>query len=275
MRNLLTPALAVAAAGAWLYWQKTQPPPAPPAAPPATQLGDAAASGAPAAGGVVVLRDGRRVLAGSPEAEAAKAEAAAAAAPRPRAKPAPTPEDAKAGRLRFYGVVYDLVTLEPVAGATARFLVPSFNGRALEVHTNGEGHFLIDLPRDERVLVHLTAPGYKPGQLEDVDPPYATLNEKERRRKADETAASDLEPAFAAYKDSDAVVRLDYVMIRAAPGQTFAPTAMAIEEEQFSSGPKVFMTSEGGGGASLAPVPTAPASSGRGARQIDRPRLGQ
>ena len=109
---------------------------------------------------------------------------AGSADPGREVQPAPAPPSPAAGQRRFYGVVYDLATTRPVAGASLIFTIgsrPPGPGREQGLATDAVGHYLADLPEDaDQLTVSVQAAGYG-GQFEDYDPPLRERPEKSRR----------------------------------------------------------------------------------------------
>lgn len=113
---------------------------------------------------------------------------------------------------RMYGVVYDLQTLRPVAGAEVRFTV---RNREIfwTVRTDEKGHYQIDVMTDPALLVSARSPGYREGALEDKDPPFRQRPAKSRRAALEETTDWDLEPfPVRPHGDYDSLLQLDLVM---------------------------------------------------------------
>jgi hypothetical protein len=126
-------------------------------------------------------------------AQASPAPAAATADQRPAVRPAEPAEPQPVSR-RVYGVVFDLLTARPVAGASVVF----GEGTTLESRTttDSEGHYVVDLPYlpgERLALARVQAPGYA-GQLEDAEPTYLERTAAQRRTVFDELSPSDLEP---------------------------------------------------------------------------------
>jgi hypothetical protein len=135
--------------------------------------------------------------------------------PGPEAQPAPVPPPPAARQRRFYGVVYDLATTRPVAGASLTFDIgsrPPGPGREQSQMTDAAGYYLADFPEDaDKLTVSVQAAGYG-GQLEDIYPPLRRRSESERRallsRRDDY-----LGPVRVLFTPSQEVVPLDLVVV--------------------------------------------------------------
>ena len=196
MRRLLLPALAVAVSGA-VYWRQLHAPqpafdvvqaPAPPAA--------AAAAPPPAA----------PAPAPAPPPAAERADDAA---------PAPTPPDPAGNLTRVYGVVYDLLTKKAIPGALLKVSAPDAEGNWSSV-TDEKGHYSVDVPGwmlDRTAVIMAEKKGYRPGQIEDQDPPLGSLSLSARRARIEETTDYDLAAVPVRRTSSSALVRLDLVMV--------------------------------------------------------------
>lgn len=135
----------------------------------------------------------------------------------------PEPHDPVGGQQRIYGVVYDMLTANVVAGA--RLYITGDGNSSWQAVTNIRGHYMIDVPTDyidrpEGVIVRVEAAGYKTGQLEDSDPPYRERTEEQRRSAFAEIAPSDLEPPSIRSRRSASLVPFDIVLIRDEPAKT-------------------------------------------------------
>ena len=135
-------------------------------------------------------------------------------APDPEARPAPIPPAAGANMRRFYGVVYDLSTKKPLAGAKVFFDVGQPGGVAEQAPclTDLNGHYTCDLSDDAApVSVYVLTEGYK-GQFEDLVPPLHARSVSERRAVL---AQRDdyLEPARVLFSTSQEIVPLDLVVV--------------------------------------------------------------
>jgi hypothetical protein len=190
------------------------------------------------------------------------------------ATPAEVPPPPNAGRVRFYGVIYDLESLVPVAGANVTAVIPAMDNVKQNVITDAVGHYRFDIPQGERVFVQVAAEGFKTGQLADVDPPYSTLPPNYRKNKAGEVTVTDLGPHAPEYGHGENIVKLDLVMVKIKAGETDAFIDLPVAAPQ--RGGQVFIPSEArhGNDASLAPVAPAPQSTGGRNRQISGPRMG-
>ena len=202
MRRLLGPALALLAAAALMLLERRR------AAAPAAPL-------APVAPPSVVVSTPAVAAPAAVSTAPAPTALSTAAAEIPLAVPPPAPEPPQGvHRLRIYGVVYDLVSLRPVAGARLHFALPDLSWDA---QTDAAGHYVLDMPhpdQDWRLTATATAPGYRPGQMEDTDPPMLSLEPPVRRLRAEETAPSDLEPVPVKWHADDTVLELDLVLVR-------------------------------------------------------------
>jgi hypothetical protein len=115
---------------------------------------------------------------------------------------------------RFFGVVYDLATKKPLAGAKVVFAVgPS--GAAAEMPpcpADVNGHYTCDVPEEaDSVSAYVTAEGYQ-GQFEDLIPPLRARSESERRAVLSQRDDY-LEPARVLFEASQEVVPLDLVVV--------------------------------------------------------------
>lgn len=131
--------------------------------------------------------------------------AAARPSPPPPSPPAPrvarrpeAPAEATGhadGLVRVFGVVYDLDTAAPIAGAAARFRGSGHN--VWGAVTDADGFYIVDIPRpffDEAIFAVFSAGGYREGQLEDSPSPYFERPAEMRRAVIEQLAPSDLEP---------------------------------------------------------------------------------
>ncbi len=145
------------------------------------------------------------------------ASAAEPPAEVPNATPPPEPGPITADERRFYGVVYDALTLKPVAGARLSFTMNG-NEHALIATTNARGHYQADLFINtvDRVAVSISIkvpPGYRDGLIEDKDPPVRERVLSARRRLIEETSPDELEPVLVYVHDAHRLVALDLVLI--------------------------------------------------------------
>jgi hypothetical protein len=117
---------------------------------------------------------------------------------------------------RFYGVVYDVATLKPVAGAKLVFKMSGAEN-GWPVTTNALGHYQRDLVKatvEIPMVVEVTpVPGYRKGQLEDTDPPLRQRSHSARRGVLEETTDYDLEPVPLRYQKDAVIVSLDLVLL--------------------------------------------------------------
>ncbi|MDX6770050.1 MAG: carboxypeptidase-like regulatory domain-containing protein, partial [Elusimicrobiota bacterium] len=136
-------------------------------------------------------------------------------APAGPARPPEPPPPPFANQRRVYGVVYDLETLRPVAGARV-LIAPRAGGAGQEQVTDRDGHYLADLFREQFAagqLVSVSAPGYRPGQLEESGSPYRERSLESRRATLEETTDSDLEPTLLKASDDGGLVPFDLVVL--------------------------------------------------------------
>lgn len=138
----------------------------------------------------------------------APVDSVAAAAPAP-----PLPDPAFH---RVYGVVYDVVTLRPIAGVKLLFKTERFTVAAGT--TDEAGHYRIDLSKgnnSEQVLISIDGriPGYRDGLFEDKDPPLRERPKDARLMIMSEITDSDLEPVPLRYKHSEELVQLDLLLV--------------------------------------------------------------
>lgn len=145
-----------------------------------------------------------------PEPAREPAPSAASAAAAPAARPAAAGPPAK-GDWRVSGSVYDLAELRPVAGAEITFLR---DGREpAKAGTGDDGTFEIDLAKGDGWTVEVQAPGYRPGQVLELDPPYRARDADERRAALELITDGDLAPAAVGWKRSSSRVRLDLIVV--------------------------------------------------------------
>lgn len=165
----------------------------------------------------------------APAAAARSAPApAGGAAEVPDAVPAPEPPepDVAMGQRHVYGLVYDLLTLKPVGKAAVLFqnasefalntgVVPA-KTMEFRAETDAQGHYMVDVPElasDGDLLVTITAEGYRPGALEDSEPPWRNRPLKERREKARQTAPSDLSTGRLGCPKSQTIFNFDFLVL--------------------------------------------------------------
>lgn len=145
-----------------------------------------------------------------PEPAREPAPSAASAAAAPAARPAAAGPPAK-GDWRVSGSVYDLAELRPVAGAEITFLR---DGREpAKAGTGDDGTFEIDLAKGDGWTVEVQAPGYRPGQVLELDPPYRARDADERRAALELITDGDLAPAAVGWKRASSRVRLDLIVV--------------------------------------------------------------
>lgn len=157
----------------------------------------------------------------------------------PQAKPADVPPPPNEGRVRFFGVIYDLETLEAVAGAQVTMAAPAMNGLKLATFADGAGHYRIDMPTGQKLYLQAAAPNFRTGQLADTDPPMSALPPPVRKRRAEETGISDLAPYSPQIKPGQALIRLDLVMVQQKPGQTMQ--FIELPQTESTGGAQVFL----------------------------------
>jgi hypothetical protein len=132
------------------------------------------------------------------------------------AAPPPTPPDPAGSLTRVYGVVYDLLSKKPVAGALLKVSAPDAEGNWSSV-TDERGHYQVDVPGwmvDRTAMIMSQKQGYRPGQIEDQDPPLSSLSASARRARIEETSDADLAAVPVRRTPGSALVRLDLVMVR-------------------------------------------------------------
>lgn len=174
--------------------------------------------------------DPTKTVSVAPSAAAQRLSTPPAAAPVADATPPPEPAPPGENHRRFYGVVYDVSTLKPIAGAELKFMFPGAENGS-RVTTNTFGHYQVDLVKnttrlikpdgsyvivpDDKPMVVAIMPvaGYRDGQLEDTDPPLRERSRSARRRIIAETTDSDLEPMLLRYQSNAAIVPLDLVLL--------------------------------------------------------------
>jgi hypothetical protein len=127
--------------------------------------------------------------AGTPASAPAAEAGAPASAPAPR-KPAGPP---RKSHWRFAGSVYDLATLSPVPGAEITFLREG--SEPVVARADDGGDYEADVEKAEGWQVSLRVPGYREGQVVDIDPPYRSRDEDERRKAVENLSDGDLAPA--------------------------------------------------------------------------------
>lgn len=137
----------------------------------------------------------------------------APAASAPKTGPAP----AKLGPLaatdwRVSGQVYDLATLEPVAGVQVSFQRPDI--APVNVVSGEDGRYEADIAKGEGWTVRAASGEHRPGQVLDIEPPYRQRDADERRAALENLSDSDLSPAPVSWKRSRSKVRLDLVLVR-------------------------------------------------------------
>ena len=171
---------------------------------------------------VAAMEQARAEAAATPTATPAAPAATPAASPLPAAaalaEPPPTPDAPPNNMRRFYGVVYDLATLRPVARASVR--ISHKRGAALTTAiTSPAGHYSVDVYLDDLergVVMSASAVGYREGQLEESGAPYRERPLDSREKTAEETADADLSALLLPGGDSRAVP-LDLVLLPSKP----------------------------------------------------------
>ena len=149
----------------------------------------------------------------SAETEAAPEVAVTRLAGRPPKPPAP----AGSGAMRVYGVVYDLGTAAPVAGASLTF---GKGGLSSQARTDSNGHYLVDIPAGslgDGLTAVVRAGGYREGQIEEVDPPYRERSAEERLAAIAQLSPSDLAPLSVRASPRGTVLSFDIVLVPLAP----------------------------------------------------------
>jgi hypothetical protein len=140
-------------------------------------------------------------------------------AERPQEPEAPGP-----GSKRLYGVVYDLSSASPVAGAQIVF---QKGGDSRLANTDADGHYSVDLEESwfvDGLTAVVTAGGYREGQIEDVDPPYLERTPEERLSSLEQLSPSDLEALPVRARPRASRVPFDIVLVPSAPAKA-APEA--------------------------------------------------
>lgn len=143
--------------------------------------------------------------AGSPPPGASAPSAAAAAPP---AKPQGPP---KKTHWRISGSLYDLATLSPVSGAEISFLREG--AEPVLVRAGDRGEFEVDIEKGGGWHASLRAPGYRDGQVLDLDPPYRSRDEEERRKAVENLTDGDLAPVPVEGNPRSSEVRLSLVAV--------------------------------------------------------------
>lgn len=129
-------------------------------------------------GGGYVVRQVMRELPGSlkppsadaPQNKAAVAAVAAATLPSEPASPAPP---ARPTSWTVTGKVYELMSLKPAAGVQVVF-VESSSDKRFPVSTGVDGRYRLELPflESSGYKVVVRGRGYRPGYLDEMEPPY-------------------------------------------------------------------------------------------------------
>jgi hypothetical protein len=115
---------------------------------------------------------------------------------------------------RVYGVVYDIATVFPVAGARLSFV--DSRGSPYEISTDASGRYHIDLPgacMGVAYSVAAAASGYRKGQIEDTDPPYFEKTAEQRGAALEQLTPSDMTAFSLRCRASARVVELGIVLV--------------------------------------------------------------
>jgi len=138
------------------------------------------------------------------------------AAPAPvavaAAAPAPIPPDGPFRR--FYGVIFDLDTLQPLGGVKILFKGKGHE-HGLTTTTNSRGHYQIDFFKgtDGELSVSAEIPGYRPGLLEDKEPSLLERGAKARQAVIAELVEGDLDPIPLRFRESAGLVELNLAVV--------------------------------------------------------------
>ncbi len=132
------------------------------------------------------------------------------------AEGAPMPPNPAPSFHRVYGVVYDLETIRPIAGA--QLLFRTKHGTVGIGMTDAAGHYRIDLTKGNNsgevtVSIPDGVPGYRSGLFEDKDPPLRERDKDARLMMMSETTDSDLEPVPLRFKQSAELIQFDLVLV--------------------------------------------------------------
>jgi hypothetical protein len=159
---------------------------------------------------------------------------AAAAAPVAAAPPAsdpvvaskvvapPAPKPAPINAWRVSGRVYDLLTLKPIAGAMITFDLAQAG--PVRATSDEKGVYEADLPKADGWTVSLMAPGYRAGQLVDIDPPYRVRDHDERQAAMNAVSEGDLMPLPVSWKRAASKGRLDLFAVPPLPAAPLSAT---------------------------------------------------
>lgn len=142
-----------------------------------------------------------------PMAAETEARAAVAAA-------APVPTQPGGPFRRFYGIIYDIDTLKPLGGVKVWFRLKG-NDVGFTTTSNSLGHFQIEFfnGADSGLLVSAEVPGYRPGLLEDKDPPLFERTHAARKSIKEELIEGDLDPFPLRFRESADLVELNLVVV--------------------------------------------------------------
>jgi len=190
-------------------------------------------------GGSASPGEGAAAKAGTPAPPAAGADAppSSARTPPPAAPRCRVADPARETTLlthadrALYGVVYDLATGCPIAGASVTY--SDANGTPIRpTTTDADGFFQMALLRggyeSGRVFLTVRAAGYRAGQLEDGDPPYRERDAKARREALEQVSERDLEPIPLRFPSGAEKVQQDVVLLPLASAPAAASDAVAV-----------------------------------------------
>lgn len=135
---------------------------------------------------------------------------------------------------RVSGIVYDLSSLDPVPNSEITFF--GDYRKPVTTITGADGAYEVDLSKSDGWTVGVNAPdrradkmggivpGWRRGQVLDVDPPYRVRDSDERQAAVDAISDGDLAPAAVGWKRSASNVRLDLVVVPAPiPSKPYDP----------------------------------------------------
>jgi hypothetical protein len=158
--------------------------------------------------------------------------------PRPQveqasaAVPALEPEKPPAGMRAWYGVVYDLVTLRPLAGAKLAF--SAGNQEIAVAMTDAAGHYHVKLDMAHSLWLSVSIAsahqGYLRGLIEDRDPPILELPLETRRVIMDDTKMNDVGPVPLRIPAGARVIELNLVVV-----PSVGPAASALAPSPMSN----------------------------------------
>lgn len=152
--------------------------------------------------------------ANSNEASETISMAAEAEAPAAIAAAAPVPTQPGGPFRRFYGIIYDIDTLKPLGGVKVWFRLKG-NDVGFTTTSNNQGHFQIEFfnGADSGLWVSAEVPGYRPGLLEDKDPPLFERTHAARQSIKEELIEGDLDPFPLRFRESTDLVELNLVVV--------------------------------------------------------------